>query len=253
MILSNKIRNTIIQISSNSKEGHIPSSFSIVELLLSIFQKEKIRDNFFDPTCIVLSKGHATYAYYAFLYHIGLMDESDIDTIGQIGSKYYGHLPFIKNDKRFQFGSGSLGHGLPFAIGLAHGLKILNKPNLIYCIVGDGELNEGTFWESLLLLQKLKIKNIKILIDCNGSSERAIPIIDTLNNLEDSFKSLDFVKSDGHSIDNLISAMKSENRSQVILCETIKGYPVSFMMDSFAWHHRVPNEKEILQIQEELN
>ena len=97
---SNKIRNTIIEIAKKSKEGHIPSSFSIVELLLSIYLKEK-KKHIFDPSCIVLSKGHATYAYYAFLYYIGLVDKSEIESVGQLGSKYYGHLPYIHEDKRF--------------------------------------------------------------------------------------------------------------------------------------------------------
>ena len=248
---SNKIRNTIIEIAKKSKEGHIPSSFSIVELLLSIYLKEK-KDNIFDPTCIVLSKGHATYAYYAFLHHIRLVDNFEIESVGQLGSKYYGHLPYIHDDKRFQFGSGSLGHGLPFSVGLAHGKKILKKSKIIYCIVGDGELNEGTFWESLLLLQKLKITNLKVLIDCNESSERAIPIMDTLKNLKSAFKELDFVKVNGHSTDALVSSMSNIKKSQILLCETIKGYPISFMQNNFAWHHRTPNEDEVLKIQEEL-
>ena len=248
----NEIRNTIIEITANSKEGHIPSSFSIVEILISIFQNEKNEKGFFEPNSLVLSKGHASYAYYSFLYHIGLMSNSEINRIGELGSKYYGHLPYIENDKRFQFGSGSLGHGLPFAVGLAHGAQISNKSKTIYCIVGDGELNEGTFWESLLLLQKLKITNLKILIDCNNSSERAIPIIDVLQNLKSSFKHLKFSKIDGHSINDISSAMKFDEKSQVLLCETIKGYPISFMMNNFAWHHRVPNENEIQEIREEL-
>jgi len=251
MNLSNKIRNTIIEIAKKSKEGHIPSSFSIVELLLSIYSKEK-KNNTFDPACIVLSKGHATYAYYAFLYNIGFFDKLEIDTVGQLSSKYYGHLPYIHGDKRFQFGSGSLGHGLPFSIGLAHGAKISKKSNFFYCIVGDGELNEGTFWESLLLLQKLKITNLKVLIDCNRSSERAIPIIDILKNLKSAFKELDFVKVNGHSVDTLVNSMSNIEKSQILLCETIKGYPISFMQNNFAWHHRTPNEDEIMRIKEEL-
>jgi len=249
---SNKIRSIILDIAVKSNEGHIPSSFSIVELLLSIYLKEKDNDNFFDPSCIVLSKGHATYAYYAFLNYIGLFSKLETETVGQVGSKYYGHLPYIQNDTRFQFGSGSLGHGLPFAIGLAHGVKILKKSKVIYCIVGDGELNEGTFWESLLLLQKLKITNIKVLIDCNGSSERAIPIINILKKLKTLFKDLDFIIVDGHSTDALISAMSTIKKSQILLCETIKGYPISFMKDNFEWHHRIPNKNEILKIKEEL-
>ena len=122
MSSSNQIRNSIIEIAAASEEGHIASSFSIVELLLAIFEYEN-KINVFEPSCLVLSKGHASYAYYAFLHHIGLMDLTELETVGQIGSKYYGHLPYIENDERFQFGSGSLGHGLPFSVGLAHAQK----------------------------------------------------------------------------------------------------------------------------------
>jgi hypothetical protein len=105
---------------------------------------------------------------------------------------------------------------------------------------------------ALAHLQKLKITNIKVLIDCNGSSERAIPIINILKNLKTSFKDLDFIIVDGHSTDALISAMSTVKKSQILLCETIKGYPISFMKDNFEWHHRIPNKNEILKIKEEL-
>jgi transketolase len=248
---SNQIRNSIIEIAAASEEGHIASSFSIVELLLAISEFEN-DVGVFEPSCVVLSKGHASYAYYAFLHHMGLMDGPDLETVGQVGSKYYGHLPYIENDERFQFGSGSLGHGLPFSVGLAHGTQILKKSKYIYCIVGDGEINEGTFWESLLLLQKLKITNLKILVDCNSSSERAIPISDTLKNLKYAFKCLDFIEVDGHSISSLVSAMSSHSKAQILLCNTIKGYPVSFMQNNPVWHHRTPNKSEIIQIKAEL-
>ena len=254
MINCSKIRKTVIEIAVESNEGHIASSFSIIEILAAIYESEITKCNKkFDPSCIVLSKGHASYGYYALLHSIGMMTDYEIKTIGKNGSKFYGHLPYIDGDKRFEFGSGSLGHGIPYALGRAYGIASKDKINTISCIVGDGEANEGTFWETLLILEKINICNINIFIDCNRSSERAVPIMEILENLKGIFRNIDVHKVNGHDISEILDIIKKNNKSKLILCETKKGYPISFMMSNPVWHHKTPNGEEAEIIYGELN
>lgn len=248
----NAIRKKIIELVVMSREGHVASSFSIVELLIAIFSDMKRKRGYYLPQDLILSKGHASYAYYAALYNLGMMDEQELATVGKLGSKFYGHLPFILNDNRFAYGSGSLGHGLPYAVGAAVANKLSNDAAEIYCLIGDGEANEGTFWESLLLVEKYENLKLNILVDCNGSSERAIPIQEQLEKLVGVFKFIEVLTCDGHNIEELHSALVSGKDSRLILCRTIKGYPSTLMKNNPSWHHRVPNETEAQKIFEEL-
>jgi len=248
-INSNGIRRTILDLCIQSGEGHIASSFSIVEMLIAIHTYIN-KKNKFKANNIILSKGHASYAYYSFLHYLNLFSDKELSQVGEIGSKFYGHVPFIKDDERFQFGSGSLGHGIPFALGKAFAKSIKNKSDQIFCILGDGEANEGTFWETLLIAEKLNLKNIKFLIDCNDSSERAIPIISTLKKMNNLFQNIQISQCNGHDIDDMVESFSTTELCQVLLCQTKKGYPVKFMIGNPMWHHRTPNpneEKEILK------
>jgi transketolase len=248
----NTIRKKIIELVVMSREGHVASSFSIVELLIAIFFDMKKKRGVYSPEDFILSKGHASYAYYGTLYALGMMDEKELATVGKLGSKFYGHLPFVPNDRRFAYGSGSLGHGLPYAVGAAVANKLSNSASEIYCLIGDGEANEGTFWESLLLAEKYKNLKLNILVDCNESSERAIPIKEQLEKLAGVFKYIEVIICDGHDIKVLNSALVSQRDTRLILCKTVKGYPSSLMINNPSWHHRVPNETEAQIIFEEL-
>lgn len=236
----------------SSGEGHIASSFSIVEMLIAVFNDMKLNTGRYKENNLILSKGHASYAYYAFLNYLNLMSDDEILEVGKKGSKFYGHLPFISKDSRFSFGSGSLGHGMPFALGQSTANALLNIDEWTYCIVGDGEANEGTFWETLLLSQKFNHSKLKVLIDCNGSSERAIPILKTLNNLDKLFEKISVTSCDGHDLKKMQDTLLIGGNIRIILCETIKGYPSKIMSNNPVWHHKVPNAKEADIILKEL-
>jgi transketolase len=231
-----RVRQLILEAGFASGEGHIPSSFSIVEILMSIWDLLPI-PKVSNLNRLVLSKGHGSYAYYAMLRHQKLMSTDEFDSIGKVGSKYYGHLPYIPGDPRFQFGSGSLGHGFPFAAGLAYSAWKKNDMSTFYCILGDGEANEGTFWETLLLLEKFQELNLVIFVDVNGSSERAIPIRDALAKIGSCFKYIRVRACNGHSLNSLKEA-SSGIGSRLVLAETKKGYPLREMMSNPSWHHR---------------
>jgi transketolase len=235
-----------------SNEGHIASSYSIIEILIAIYDASRVYGAF-DPRDIVLSKGHASYAYYAMLFEAGLLTQAEVDNIGKQGSKLYGHVPYVHGDDRFQFGSGSLGHGLPFSIGVSFARHRNGDSRPVYCVVGDGEANEGTFWESLLLLGKFAPLNLKILVDCNGSSERGLPILQTLAGLRTAFPFIRHHSCDGHNTQVVRHAIETPKGTDLVLCFTKKGHPISFMVNNPAWHHRIPTGQEIDEIMGELS
>jgi len=245
--MSSIIRQRILAYNQNSSEGHLPSSFSIVEILISIFEAEDCDLDVAWLPRLVLSKGHASFAYYGFLASIGMITEKEERSICQNGSKLYGHLPHIIDDSRFTFGSGSLGHGLPYAVGRSFADKTDKK---YYCIVGDGEANEGTFWESLLLFEKFQ-SNLSIIIDCNNSSERAIPIQNKLTKINQIFPFLNFYEVDGHDI-NELSSLLVLSGPQLLVCKTIKGFPFEDMIESPMWHHRTPSKVEFKKFMDVL-
>jgi transketolase len=238
-IKSTEIRKKIVELVYKTNEGHIASSFSIVEILVAIFESQK---NDIKTQNIILSKGHAAFAYYAALKVYGLMSEQEFNSICRLGSKYHGHIPRINNDQRFSFGTGSLGHGLPYSVGLAYA----KKDQKIICIIGDGEANEGTFWESLLIINKFNLKNIQVIIDCNQSSERAIPIDEIIK----SINILPKIMCDGHNLNSIENCLKSD--AVLIIANTTKGYPVSIMQNNPIWHHKKINEYEYAEILKEI-
>jgi transketolase len=230
-----RIRNFILDLCLASGEGHLSSSFSIVEMLKAIAITQINREGLMKPESIILSKGHAAYAYYALLYELGTLSTEEFHAVGLSPSKFYGHLPYIKDDQRFQYGAGSLGHGLPYAIGLSVGSILRGLSTTSYCVLGDGEINEGTFWESLLLLGKFRPNNLKIMIDANNSSERAIPVAALIDRLKDFLVDTRVSYCDGHNVEEL-SRLLSEPDSALVICKTKKGYPVDYLADP-RWHH----------------
>lgn len=248
MIDPSGIRRSIVDMTVRSGEGHLGSSFSIVEMLIGVFTAAQCRGKF-NPSNLILSKGHASYAYYAFLHEVGLFSTEELHAVGTTGSKWYGHLPYIGGDARFPFGSGSLGHGLPFALGLAFALRARKFTDPVFCIIGDGEANEGTFWETLLLINKLRPTGFKLLIDCNNSSERAVPIGNAIAGLAAAFPYLRFHICDGHSPSEIHEKLDGEDDA-VLICKTHKGFPIPFMMDNPVWHHKIPTSEEARAIKE---
>jgi len=249
------IRKNILFLSNWSNEGHVPSSFSIVEIIISIFSYSLDINPNIDFRSImknlVLSKGHASFALYSVMYEYGILGKNIFQNICKNGSPFFGHIPY-KPFYGLNFGTGSLGHGLPYAIGKAYGNLLKGINDIVYCIIGDGEANEGTFWESLLLLRKFNQINIIIIIDNNQSSDRAIIINDILNNI-DKF-SINFKKVDGHDIVAIMNEFKNKTEGPLILlANTQKGQPLNCMINNPVWHHKSPTELELNNIFNELN
>jgi len=227
----------IILTASASKEGHIPSALSILDLLYIIYRDyvsvEKGR--------FILSKGHASIGLYAILEYFGMLEE-DLGSFCQFDSKLGGH-PSCRL-KNVECSTGSLGHGFPFALGLAMSQKIQGFNSRVFTIIGDGEANEGTIWETAMIASHHKVNNLCCILDHNHSTDRALDIGDMVHK----FKSFGWVcsKVQGHDISKIskvLSKMDSE-KPHFVLAHTIKGKGVKCMESNPEWHHKSPSAIE---------
>lgn len=246
MNLSKELRKLIIKAAFNAKHGHIPSALSIVENIIAIHQIKNIDDIF------ILSKGHGCLAYYAYLCHIGEINETELFNFGKKGNNLGGH-PDRNKIKSVYASTGSLGHGLPIAVGTTLAFKLKNKSNKVFCLIGDGESNEGSIWESLSIAKNLNLNNLICIVDNNNSQIRSLPSIQ----IYEKFKSFGWhsINVNGHNIDELKSALTINSDCPIaIIANTIKGKGVSLIENNmFGWHHKAPTEIELNQFIEELN
>ena len=239
------MRRIIIQAAHHAKHGHIPSALSLVEIMKAYSQIESEDD------VMILSKGHGCLALYTMLHLQGHVTLDEVLNFGKRGFKLGGHPDRNKLDKIYA-STGSLGHGLPIAVGSAMARKIWKDRGNVYCIVGDGEANEGSIWESLLIAVDNKLDNLVVIIDHNKSQVRSL---EPNLNIE-MFKSFgcDVVSVDGHDVKQLIDSMSTTDKPKVVLANTIKGKGVKEIEENmFAWHHRAPSDSELNLFLEEIN
>lgn len=233
----------------SKKSGHIGGSFSICEIIAYLYSNYDL----INEDKIILSKGHAVPAIYAALHELGLIE---IDSFREINSPLQGH-PDKNRLKYIHATTGSLGQGLSIAIGHALAYKIGNKNKNVFCIVGDGELQEGQIWESFMMAPKHKLNNLICFIDKNGfQNDRSVDDRD----LSEKIMSFGWnvVQIDGHNIQEIHNVMHFFNSRtwsvpMCIILNTIKGKGVSFMENNNFWHSSVPSEAEYNKAIEELN
>lgn len=256
--MNNKLRLKIVSIITKAKEGHIPSSFSIVDILDFLYGKIlKInKKNPKDPNrdFFILSKGHGCAALYTVLEKYNYIKTSTLNTYSMKNSILGGHpdstkIPFVEAS------TGSLGHGFPFACGIALGLKIKKKNNLVISLLGDGECQEGTIWESANIAANRNLTNLISIIDWNGSAKQLMPI-ENLKKRWESFGWNAYV-IDGHNQKDFflmkkIIEKKNKFKPIVFLAKTTKGKGVSFLEGHGKWHHKLPNKTELKLIEQEL-
>lgn len=238
------LRQQIIRMAKAGNSVHIACAFSLVEIVSALYSNfldlKKIESHSPDCNRLILSKGHGVMAMYAAHYLLGHLSDSSLDQYFSDGSLLHGLCEAKVNG--FEVSSGSLGHGLPIAVGVALAKKISKAKGQVYCIVGDGEMNEGPMWEALLFATHHNLNNLTVIVDANGF--QAMGKIQEVLNLEpfsDKFKSFGFetFECDGHDTKELTSALKHESsRPLCVLARTVKGYGVSFMENNNEWHYR---------------
>ena len=231
-----KIRKLILKIANSSQCSHIGSNLSIVDILSVLYVKFlKDRKNSF-----ILSKGHACLAQYCVLKELGFITDKTLNTFGKNGTILMSHsshkVPGIN------LSTGSLGHGLPVATGIALANKINKKKSKMFVLLSDGELDEGSNWESILFSSHHKLDNLVIIIDYNKlQSTNSVKNTLNLEPLDKKFESFGckVLTVNGHNCEKIFKALNSKSsKPLVVIANTVKGKGVSFMENSVLWHYK---------------
>jgi len=249
------LKRLIIMTTLSAREGHIPSAFSILDIVWVLYDRIMKINPIFPQDCdrdrFILSKGHGSLALYAVLAEKRFFPSDELFAFAKYDSRLGGH-PDCNKVPGIEASTGSLGHGLPIAVGMALGMKLRKNSRRVYVLVGDAECNEGSIWEAVLLAAHHKLSNITCIVDYNHSTDRAL----ALGNLEAKFISFGWNTSsvDGHDHNALYVAMNqtANDRPTAIIAETIKGFGCTIMENNPAWHHRIPTDDELPEILEEL-
>jgi transketolase len=253
---SKQLRKDCLKMVYYGKSSHIGSILSIIDIVSVLYckilnintknYKNKNRNYF------ILSKGHAGAAVYAALSNLRFFSKKKLFSHCQNGSTLSGHISHIKN-KGIEFSTGSLGHGLSVAAGLALGSKLNKQNSTIYSLLSDGECNEGLTWEAAMFAGFHKLSNLICIIDYNKlqSLTTTTKTLD-LEPFEDKWISFnwDVYEVDGHNLQEIIKIFRKINHKKnlkpsCIIAHTIKGKGVSFMENKVLWHYRAPNKQEL--------
>ena len=258
-----EVRKGIIEAVYSAKSGHPGGALSCADILTVLYfnqmNVDEKKPNDPNRDRLVLSKGHACPALYSVLAQKGYFDKELLKTFRKIGSDLQGH-PDMKKVPGVDMTTGSLGQGLSAAVGMAIASKMDKAGCKVYCIVGDGEIEEGQVWEALTAASKNKLDNLCVILDNNNLQiDGEIEKVGGMNNLTERFQSfgINVINVDGHNIDNLIDAFttakQTKGKPSVIIAKTIKGKGVSFMENQAGWHGKAPSEEEFNRAMEELN
>ncbi len=238
-MLKTQLIKNILTTSFLNKEGHIGSSLSILDILISLYDNVMTENDTF-----ILSKGHASLAIYAILLEKELISKEEFFGFCSFHSRLGGH-PSSQKIKEIKISTGSLGHGLPFALGLALSKKIKKENGNIYCLIGDGEANEGTIWESALLAGSLELNNLVCIMDFNKSGERAVKLKSGIDKFDSFGWSVNEV--DGHNQSDVFNILNVDTvKPYFIQANTIKGKGCKIMENNPEWHHKCPSSQEEL-------
>lgn len=228
------LRQQIIRVATNAGEGHIPSSYSVLEIIWTLHNKVmRLGDLFF------LSKGHASLALYVVLAQRGLLWQ-DWESVFCEEGGLLGH-PELDARSGINCTSGSLGHGCAMSVGAAYALRLGCQPGTVYCLLGDQELNEGSCYEAMLLAARFNLDNLVWVIDDNQSAERSTPV----QSIGHKFLAFgwDVDTCSGHSIDSIYTAAlrRHASKPRCVIASTVKGFGVEeFERDPQKWHHATP-------------
>ncbi len=261
--LAYKLRGDVVDIIVQGKGGHIGGDMSVMEVLVTLYfaQMNVTPENFGNGNHdhFIMSKGHSVEALYAVLAEKGFFPlERVLREFSRFGSQFIGHpnnkLPGI------EMNSGSLGHGLPVAVGMALGEKMNQSSNRVYVVMGDGELAEGSVWEGAMAAANYHLDNLCAVIDRNrlqisGGTEDVM----ALDDLAAKWRAFGWHVInvvDGNSVDELQAAFAEaqsiSGQPTMVLANTIKGKGSPVMENKAAWHHHVPSENEYAQIMADL-
>ena len=258
-----EVRKGIIEAVYSGKSGHPGGSLSIADILTVLYFNEMNIDEknpkWEDRDRLVLSKGHCSPALYSCLANRGFFKVEELKTFRNINSNLQGH-PDMNKVPGVDMTTGSLGQGLSCANGMAIAGKMNNKNYRVYCILGDGEIEEGQVWEAAMASNKYKLDNLCVIVDNNNLQiDGTIEEVMSSYPIDDKFRSFGFeiIKINGHDIDEILKAFEVakniKGKPTCIIAKTIKGKGISFMENQVGWHGKAPNEEQYNLAMRELN
>ncbi|NMD37314.1 MAG: transketolase [Christensenellaceae bacterium] len=255
-----QIRKKTLELIYKSKMGHVGGDMSIADILTVLYYKVMKLDpnnpKWEGRDYYVQSKGHAVETLLTILSDKGFFTDEELSTFGSFGSKYIGHPTNVVNG--IEVNTGALGHGLSIAVGMAKGLKMDNKLNHVYCLMGDGEVAEGSIWEAAMAASHYKLDNLTAILDRNilqisGKTEEVM----SLEPLKDKWEAFgfEFIEIDGHDIGEIEKALlyRKDGKPILVLAKTVKGKGVSYMENNKSWHHGIPNQEQFDQAMKEFD
>ncbi len=252
--LQGKLRTKILGLHYMANSGHIGCSLSCIDIMVSILKFKEADDTF------ILSKGHAATALYTMLNEIGEIPDEAMSSFYKDATTLPAH-PAPQKYKAIPFATGSLGHGMPLATGVAKAKKLGRKGGISYVLMSDGETNEGTTWESAHFAVANKLDNLIIFVDKNGLQgfgNTADILGDTAAKSVWEAIGFDVVEVDGHSISAMVTAKEAfinnkNGKPKLILANTVKGKGIPYMENKMEWHYLPMNETQYTEAIAKIN
>jgi len=234
--LHRRVRLRLLRMHYESGVGHLGGNLSAIDVLLTLHHRVMGKDDLF-----VLSKGHAAGALYATLWSMGRLSEEELLQFHKDHTRLGGHPP-ASGISDVLFATGSLGHGLGLSAGLGLGKKLRGQPGRVFCLMSDGEWNEGSNWEALIFLAHNGLTSVVPIIDLNGlQGFGATSEVANLGCLAEKLRGFGFDvrQVDGHNPEAIQQALRVETPAQLtaVVARTIKGHGVSFMENRMEWHY----------------
>ena len=258
--ISKKLRKEALFLSHKCKDGNLQSVFSCLDIVWTLYDKimnwspAKAQDD--NRDFFIISKGQATLALYPVLIEKGYFQMDEIaPQIGQFNSRYCIQTDLTKFEGGVENNAGSLGHGLPFATGIANANQIKKSPSDVYVLCGDGEFCEGTMWEACIFAAAKKLDNLTVIVDDNNSVGAMVDMGDMRQKLEAFGFDVEVVN--GHDMDALEQAFKKlkglkNGKPKAVMAKTVRGYGSKTMMENDIWFHKSPNEEELELLSREV-
>lgn len=242
------LRKEMIKISAEGCDGNLQSCFSSLEILWTLYDKFiffcESAFNCNNLNKFVLSKGQSNLAFLVVLAEKGMIGKEELRSFCRFGSRISMQADRTKFDGIIEASAGSLGHGFPIAVGMAWAKKIKGEKGRIFCLAGDGEMNEGTMWEAAVFAASEGLDNLTLIVDDNGSIGRMI----NMGSLSDKLAAFGFdvAEANGHDTNALERVFNRDTgKPCAVLAKTIRGWGSRTLMDDRSWFHRYPKGNEV--------